>query len=204
MNINNKSFDDGAEKSPEELYVANLKLIRKQRAKFKRLEKIISRNVFLIPFCVIFTIFSAVCIFASTLSDHFEYISYDMITIKKQIDTQNNRTFRSIEVMIQKEIKYDELVSIGKLVREKKTYNNKSQYVRTNNNIQINSLFKSITDNFYSIYFIELEFYFDYYILKSFDFFDLNKTSSKDYLIYEIYSGIWKYCNYLSGRIKAY
>lgn len=200
MNIDNRIFEDEHAKSPEEAYVANLKLIRKQRAKFRRLEKVISRNVFLIPFCAIFTIFSAVSIFASTLSDHFEYISYDMIEIKKQIGIVNNRTLNSIELMIQKEFKYEELLEIRKLIGEKKIDRNKSEYAKINGNI---NLFNLISKNVQSINIIELEFFFDFYILKSHDYLDLNKTESKEIVIYELHSGIWKYCNYLSSKIRV-
>lgn len=197
MNSYNKNVIVKFENSNEDTYIADQKLIKKQRAKFRRLEKIMSRNIFLIPFCAIFSIFSAVSILASTLSNHFEYVSYDMITIKNQVENENNQTIRSIELLIGKKIELKDLVVIRQITEETKINQRKSEI----NQIKIKNIFKQLKNNFKYFKIFEIEIYFDYYILKSYQYIDFNKTISKEFLVYEIHSGIWKYCNNLSGLI---
>lgn len=176
------------------------KHIKNQREKFRRLEKIMSRNIFFILFCAIFSIFSAVSILASTLSNHFEYVSYDMITIKNQIENKNNQTIRLIELIMENEIALKDLVVIRQIT-EDKTINERKSHI---NQMKIKNLFKQLKNNYKSFKIFEIEIYFDYYILKYYEYLGLNKTISKTFLIYEIHSGIWKYCNNLSGLIIFY
>lgn len=80
----------------EEALATNIKLIKKQKAKFIRLQKILSRNVFLIPLCAVFSILSAATIFCSTLTDYYEIITYDLDKLKRNIEIENNLTMNHI------------------------------------------------------------------------------------------------------------
>lgn len=74
----------------EEALASNLKLLKKQKAKFLRLQKILSRNVILLPMCAIFSVLSAATIFASGLLDHYEDIVYDVESLEASIRRENN------------------------------------------------------------------------------------------------------------------
>lgn len=67
-----------------------------KKAKFLRLQKILSRNVILIPLCAVFSVLSAFTIFASTLTDHYELISYDVEFLRKQVELENNRSLAEL------------------------------------------------------------------------------------------------------------
>ena len=76
----------------EEALASNLKLLKKQKAKFLRLQKILSRNVILLPMCAIFSVLSAATIFASGLLDHYEDIVYDVESLEASIRRENNHS----------------------------------------------------------------------------------------------------------------
>ena len=84
----------------EEALASNLKLLKKQKAKFLRLQKILSRNVFLIPMCAIFSVLSAATIFFSTLSHNFEHTIYDMSRLSSLIESENNKSMSDLSAAL--------------------------------------------------------------------------------------------------------
>ncbi|CAF0906583.1 unnamed protein product [Brachionus calyciflorus] len=196
--------DHNEDKSPEEAYAANMKLIKKQKARFKRLEKILSRNVILIPLCAVFSVLSAVSLFVSTMSDHYEDISYNIASIKIQIEIENNRTLTNIASTLNKEVTYEDLNMLKKSLEEKnlELIDSNHQYVKPVVEIKTQNLINLILNKIQAINILELKFYQDYYIFTQRNYLDLN--NSLNILLYESYSGIWKHCNYLSTMSKEF
>jgi len=83
-----------------ETHALNMKLLKKQKARFLRLQNIFSRNALLMPLCVLFTILSSVSIFAGTLTDHFEKIDYDLNRLEIEINKENNLTQTAINLLL--------------------------------------------------------------------------------------------------------
>ena len=81
----------------EEAMNTNLKLMRKQKLRFIRLQRILSRNIILIPLCAIFTVISAATIFSSTLTDSYEIFTYDENKLRHNIELENNATLLQIQ-----------------------------------------------------------------------------------------------------------
>jgi hypothetical protein len=108
--------EDSAERGEEarlaeEALAANLKLIKKQKAKFLRLQRILSRNVFIIPMCVVFTILSSLSIFGATLTDHFEYATYNITHLRRLIDAENNNSLALINSATGLRLTLEDIVS---------------------------------------------------------------------------------------------
>lgn len=102
----------------EETMNTNLKLMRKQKLRFIRLQKILSRNIILIPLCVIFSIISAATIFSSTLTDYYEIFTYDEDKLRHNIELENNSTLLHIQQYL-----HDVNKSIDLFLKPKRTHN---------------------------------------------------------------------------------
>jgi hypothetical protein len=95
--IDQDTYDHNEEaRLAEEALAANLKLLKKQKARFMRLQKILSRNVILIPVCAILSFLSASLIFAATFTEQFELVKYDLATLKLRMDAENNKTLKEL------------------------------------------------------------------------------------------------------------
>lgn len=95
--IDQDTYDHNEEaRLAEEALAANLKLLKKQKARFMRLQKILSRNVILIPVCAILSFLSASLIFAATFTEQFETVKYDVATLKLRMIAENNKTLNEL------------------------------------------------------------------------------------------------------------
>jgi hypothetical protein len=128
----------------EEALAANLKLLKKQKARFMRLQKILSRNVILIPLCAIFSILSAVLIFSSTLlTDEFEYVTYDLNALKLKIDKENNKTLNELNSLLGSQFTLQEIFDREKLDNLLKSYFE----LLSSTTINTNNLFDALNNN---------------------------------------------------------
>lgn len=227
----------------EEALAANLKLIKKQKARFLRLQKILSRNVVLIPLCAIFSVLTAISIFGATLTDHYEFITYDVNSLKHQINIENNNSLAQINAITNLNLTLSDAININKkliddLNKNLDDSNNNNNNKKPNTNINNNQKLFSITppaktqnqDNDISsnqfsnsflrkppkttrlpihfnlerlqyIHFYELnEESKDYFIVTRRNFYSSDNSSLRTNIIYETYSGVWRTCNYLSGK----
>ena len=80
----------------EEALAANLKLIKKQKAKFLRLQRILSRNVFIIPMCIIFTILSSLSIYAATVTNYYELVTFNITQLQQNINAENIKSLSGL------------------------------------------------------------------------------------------------------------
>ena len=224
----------------EEALAANLKLIKKQKARFLRLQKILSRNVVLIPLCAIFSVLTAISIFGATLTDHYEFITYDVNILKYQINIENNNSLAQINAITNLNLTLSDLFNINKKIIDDlnknldDSNNNKKPSTNINNNQKLFSITPPIKtqnqDNDISpsqfsnsflrkppkttrlptpfnlehlqyIQFYELnEESKDYFIVTRRNFYSSDNSSIRTNIIYETYSGVWRTCNYLSGK----
>lgn len=205
-------------KLAEEAYITNLKLIKKQKAKFLRLQKILSRNVILIPLCALFSVLSASTIFSSTLTDYYELISYDIDSLRTQIDIENNRTIADFNAKTNFNFTLDDFLSfhvtkkLTKNVRTSEndldkpasagTVNGNDNSIQYVNNLKDNRHSPAIKEQLASMFIYEISNAInDYHIVKRHSFHsNENSSNVKLNILYETHSGIWKFCNYLSSN----
>ena len=76
----------------EEALLANIRLLKKQKARFIRLQNLLSRNVFLTPLCVLMSFLAAFFIIWSTIRDDYEFIAYNISTLVGLVHTINGNT----------------------------------------------------------------------------------------------------------------
>jgi hypothetical protein len=209
-------------KLAEEAYLANLKLLKKQKAKFLRLQRILSRNVILIPLCAFFSILSAVTIFSATLTDNYELISYDIDFLRRQIEHENNKTVlefnakTSLNLTVEDFLSYKKIFDLeaesnaAALGLEANSYNNNdnsniNQYI--SELVMKNRLVASVAlvkERLQSTFIYELTHIVanDYYTVKRHAYYTNDNTSFKVNYLYETHSGVWKFCNQLSSEIR--
>lgn len=190
------------------------------KAKFLRLQKILSRNVILIPLCAVFSVLSAFTIFASTLTDHYELISYDVEFLRRQVEFENNRTLGELNQRTGLNWTLAEFVAavharsfdppppppppqLSITTPSSPTSQADSEYRNDLNEKRI----EMIRERLQSTYLYEMsDMIRDYYIVRRITYPPLsaprnNENSSiKMNILYETHSGIWKLCNYLSSK----
>lgn len=194
-------------KIAEEAYAANIKLLKKQKARFIRLQRILSRNVFLIPLCAVFSVLSAASLFASTLTNHYELISYDISYLRRQIELENNNSLTQINSLTNSNFTQADLFFTNKKLLDKldqsgsdsDSNNPNTQYVKDNK--KTSPPRSLIQERLQSLFFYDLtNIIKDYYVVTRHNFPGVDNTSVKTNILYETHSGIWKFCNYLSGK----
>jgi hypothetical protein len=183
-NLNEAETDEMIERNEEarlaeEALTVNIKLLKKQKAKFLRLQRILSRNVFLIPLCAIFTVLSAACIFSSTLSDYYEFISYDINELNYLIQLENNRTLSFFNQSIKPSTIYTTTSRRG---------------LFTHSPFHLSQ---------FNYYFYEISSFDDYYLVTRRNYTYKDNSTVRTNVLFATFSGIWKHCNYLSGIKKA-
>jgi hypothetical protein len=185
-NLNEAETDEMIERNEEarlaeEALTVNIKLLKKQKAKFLRLQRILSRNVFLIPLCAIFTVLSAACIFLSTLSDYYEFISYDINELNYLIQLENNRTLNFFNQSIKTSTVYTTITKKG----------GSSIFSQAQNS--------SLHLSQFNYYFYEMSSFDDYHIITRRNYTYKDNSTVRTNVLFSTFSGIWKLCNYLSG-----
>lgn len=199
----------------EESMAQNLKLMKKQKTRLARLQKILSRNVILIPLCAMFTILSVATLLISTSTDYYQYVSYDYDILMNNIESENNISYERIAALsVDNSIK-----NVVTTVRNTSTVvarRSKKQVPKKAFDflgIGLQSVIdqqKPIGDNraqdrgdgqlSNDIYVFELKkFDDDLFFLFRTNYF--KNTSTKMYPIYKGHSGVWRTCNYLSGQL---
>lgn len=207
-------------KMAEEAYAANLKLLKKQKAKFIRLQKILSRNVILIPLCAIFSVLSAFSIITSTLTDHFELISYDIDNLRNEADSHNNKTLLELNAKTGLNLSVHEFLNSQQRKLEFATDETSpsSLSLHAATNAKLESVDSSMLENSASQYVNDLsakkleniirEYQLyevsniidDYYVVKKRGYYSNDNNTLKTNILYDTYTGIWKFCNYLSSN----
>lgn len=192
------------------------------KAKFLRLQKILSRNVILIPLCAVFSVLSAFTIFASTLTDHYELISYDVEFLRRQVEFDNNRTLGELNQRTGLNWTLAEFVAavyarsfdpppppqqLSITTPSSPTSQADSEYRNDLNEKRI----EMIRERLQSTYLYEMsDMIRDYYVVRRITYPALsvprnNENSSiKMNILYETHSGIWKLCNYLSSKTAVF
>jgi hypothetical protein len=248
--IDQDTYDHNEEaRLAEEALAANLKLLKKQKARFMRLQKILSRNVILIPVCAILSFLSASLMIASTFTDQFEFVKYDVEILKIRIDAENNKTLKELNYFLNSDFSLNQIFNRDKFelllkehffVKVKTTNNNdvhenlikntNNEYNKENNRVvlfkkkQMQSKQAHLTttlpivpptttqltfnlayDSIKEMYLYELFNVSDDYFIVMYRSILSPDNSTADYnYIYDTYSGIWKICNYLSGKFILY
>ncbi len=200
-----ESLEPGEEaRLAEEALAANLKLIKKQKAKFIRLQRILSRNVFFIPMCIIFTFLSGLTIYSSTLTDYYETISYNATYLRHRIRSENNQSLLRLNSYTSSNLSLVDIYKRATLEEEywlritdddslSGTINNKKQTLR----LSVAAL-NEPTFVFYDL----IESKKDYLIVKRIKV-SSNYTLVKYNYLYETHSGVWRTCNNLSSKYKT-
>jgi hypothetical protein len=209
-------------KMAEEALAANIKLLKKQKSRLLHLQKILSRNVFLIPLCAAFSILSAVTIFGSTLTDHYESMNYDMVQLTNLIQIKNNnslsrinrifnRSFKTVQEVFEQKNKLlkqivDEqsrLVSaqIFQTTPVSSSSNQINQFAITPSTHQNVITTASQSDNVIYVYDL-VNLNHDCEVLTRLSISSKNITENVNY-IHETFSGIWRTCNHLSGNFSS-
>lgn len=196
----------------EESMAQNLKLIKKQKTRLARLQKILSRNVILIPLCAIFTFLLVATLLAATSTDYYQYVSYDYDILMAHIESENNISYEKIayrksqmtNVLTKIQNNSTAIVKRSKKQVSKKTFflgfglqsvidqqntDRKSYHLaQDGGNGHLND----------DIYVFELKkFDDDLSLLFRTNYF--KNSSTKMYPIYSGHSGVWRTCNYMSG-----
>lgn len=191
-------------KLAEEAYAANIKLLKKQKARFLRLQKILSRNVILIPLCAIFSLLSAASLFISTLSDHYELISYDVNLLRRHIELENNNSLNQINSIANLNLTLADFLSNNKR-HEKPSFdlNSEFEYVKDATTKKPASQRNLLTERLQSFFVYEItNIIKDYHVVTRRNFMVTDNSTLKTNILYETHSGIWKQCNYLSGEFQ--
>ena len=196
------------------------------KAKFLRLQKILSRNVILIPLCAVFSVLSAFTIFASTLTDHYELISYDVEFLRRQVEFDNNRTLGELNQRTGLNWTLAEFVAAV----HARSFDpppppppSPQLSITTPSSLPISQAdseyrndlnekrIEMIRERLQSTYLYEMsDMIRDYYIVRRITYPPLsaprnNENSSiKMNILYETHSGIWKLCNYLSSKTAVF
>lgn len=190
------------------------------------MQKILSRNVILIPLCAIFSVLSAITIFASTLSDHYELISYDVGYLRDQVELENNRTMAEFNQHTGLNMT---IAGFLTAVRTRSfdpqpessgvnaTHRRRLPSVHDGHDLTVTNPYKNdlnerrmgmIREILQATFVYEVsENLRDYYVVHRINYPsssaspDIFNSSVKTNILYETYSGIWKLCNYLSSEI---
>ena len=192
------------------------------KAKFLRLQKILSRNVILIPLCAVFSVLSAFTIFASTLTDHYELISYDVEFLRRQVELDNNRTLGELNQRTGLNWTLAEFVAAVH-ARSFDPPPPPQLSITTPSSLPISQAdseyrndlnekrIEMIRERLQSTYLYEMsDMIRDYYIVRRITYPPLsaprnNENSSiRMNILYETHSGIWKLCNYLSSKTQFF
>lgn len=199
----------------EESMAQNLKLMKKQKTRLARLQKILSRNVILIPLCAVFTILSVVTLLISTSTDYYQYVSYDFDILMTNIESENNISYERIAALSANKSMKNVVTTVrntsAAIIRRSKKQVSKKTFNFLGIGLQ-SVIDKQMPDGVgdsraqdrgdgqlsNDIYVFKLEkFDDDLFFLFRTNYF--KNTSTKMYPIYSGHSGVWRTCNYLSG-----
>jgi len=217
------------EKRREESMAQNLKLIKKQKTRLARLQKILSRNVILIPLCAICMVLSAASLIVSTSTDYYQYVTYDIDILKANIELQNNFSYEKIAELMNKTVvpemsteksTQNRIVTIKANVQQKSPKSTKKSTKKPGayffgKDIGIHSVIehkneRKASENHVNdgadadendVYVFELKQVDGLNIIYRNNYFKPN-SSSKIYPVYSGYSGVWRTCNYLTGWLQ--
>ena len=195
FNVINKKMDDTGENSQLafEAHQLNMKLLKKQKARFLRLQNIFSQNSVLMPLCVLFSFLSSVLIFAGTLTNHYEYITYDINRLEKDIFLQNNLTLLKIV--------NNHLIN-NEISKSSSQHNNESVLLNNktlNFDRQIEARLVDLKNDAF-LFEIHRDLSEKFAIVTRHNYFALDNTTLKINRVYDFFSGIWKRCNYLTSK----
>ncbi len=195
----------------EEALAQNLKLLRKQKMRFHNLQKILSRNVILLPLCAVFTLLSAVTLLTGTLTDFYQYSSFNIDTLRQNIETQNNISMKRVAALDNSSFNEQRRLkrTVATAVDKGTYFFNVGQFPPSliddgdkasgGGSAKAVELKKETTGE--KVFVFKLEEKFDAFILTRHDYFATNNSEDKSYPIYPAYWGIWRVCNYLSGNV---
>ncbi len=207
----------------EEAMANNVKMIKKQKARFLRLQKILSRNAILIPMCALFSVLSAATILSSSLTDYYETITYDINKLKKNVEIENNFTINQFNTYlisnnkteliknkkffyalnessrVKRNLKwlkklYDDNILGGILINDETENSNHIEYHST--------LIEQLPPQFKNAFYYEIFEHTDYIMLKRSNIFVNTSSSVKKNPIFTTHSGLVRQCNYLSEDSK--
>ena len=186
----------------EEAMAANLKLLKKQKARFLRLQRILSRNVFLIPLCAVFSVLSAASIFAATLTDYYEHINYDIIELRKTIDLENNRTLAQLNQ--NSNLNHSRFSELSKQIKSSISESTFLPSIKASTTTTTTTTINPITSpHLKQIYIYDLINLKDHYVITRRNAMSNDNSTLKTNIVYQTYAGIWRVCNYLSGKIMS-
>ena len=218
----------------EEAMAQNLKLLKKQKARFLRLQKILSRNIVLIPLCVLFSVLSAGTIFAATLTNHYQYIYFDIAKLRSNVEYENNRTlsrvyqalfdnssslpfaheaskveakrniFTELKKPTEKRQKNEHFFNVGQMSHPTKLDRNVPDMDSASKSAQKNENPDGLDHKYANYFMYELISMHDAHILSRRNYFSSNNLTIKKYAIFPTNSGIWRLCNHLSGNFKFF
>lgn len=207
----------------EEAVAANLKLIKRQKAKFLRLQRILSRNQFIIPMCVLFTIASSLATYGSTLTDFYEFSSFNVSLVEQKIVQANEDSLallNSITLIVN--FTLDDVMSRNKSKLFVEIVNPFDNITNTPNLVSSSSFSISSTQsnssshpkkvpllNIFKERHQEISFYElitpnsadEYFTVNKFDYLASDNSIVKTNILWTTHSGIWRVCNYLSSKI---
>lgn len=200
----------------EEALAQNLKLLKKQKVRFIRLQKILSRNVILIPLCALFSILSATTLFAGTLTDYYQFFYYDIDILKQNIEAYNNNSLKKANRM---DHNYDVTTTTKSPLNYSTTFvkNNKIVEKKTTNFLfEPNFLLpspisrdtqrhkklnqKNIPNLANEVFVYSLKDIGDAHLLYMSSAYAKDNSSTRIYAVFPTHSGIWRVCNYLSSK----
>ena len=184
-----------------ETHAINMKLLKKQKARFLRLQNIFSRNALLMPLCVLFTILSSVSFFAGTLTDHYERINYDLTRLEKAIIAENNLTMSRINSIIEMN-SMNTTTANSLMTTPLPTKNETMLWNRLLNKyiFPIKSIATtSIGRKDFFIYEIDWSSK-EFALVTRRNYFSTDNSTVKINQIYDSISGIWRRCNNLSSK----
>jgi hypothetical protein len=185
-----KSIQNDEIRAAEEAYAKNLKLVKKQKMKYIRLQRHLSRNIFLIPLCVMFSALSAAAIISTYITDNYQIITYDMDKLKYLIDETNNKSFIMVKEQSTTRIDIQQTSHMSIFKRfiiylfKERNFNRKSSFNRVPNNYFYKLIFNK-SDDYFSI---------EQSLIINNNYSIITKTD-----FYQQTLGIFSRCNYLSS-----
>ena len=206
-------YADDTQMTPE-AHAINMKMLRKQKARIIHFQNLLSRNTILIPLCLLFSLCSTVSIFAATLTDHYEYIIYDINKFKSEIVLENSLQLRRLLNVAPETVKLnttlDNNITFQTYSDYSTTYitatttitsSNTRNLTKSQNQSSQSHLPSTTTSVPKFVPFYELTVIADeVFIVTRRNYLSADNSSLKTDMVFATYSGIWRRCNYLSSN----
>ena len=205
----------------EEALAQNLKMLKKQKVRFIRLQKILSRNVILIPLCALFSVLSAVTLFAGTLTDYYQFVYYDINILKQNIEAYNNNSLKKVDRLENKPVNLDTTTksilnhSIAFIKNTKHAEKKTTTYLFEPNFLLPSPISrdsqrhkkqnqKNIPNLENEVYEYTLKDIGDAHLLYMSSAYAKDNSSTRIFAVFPTHSGIWRVCNYLSSESLSF